>query len=1163
MLAAGLGIAAMTAANVLPLSNAGVSTQADVSLFEYSGVTPASGTVFLDWQNNSVLDVAFTGEDKSSFEGVDVVRSSASPVEIFLKSGEDWGLSGSVWADDTEALKADSRFPTHILINVGDVFKTPGEYKVIIPQGIFKQTNKDAYNPAVELYYSVVSAPQFTTSPKNGQTISTLAGGLSVAKIEFAVGVTLAQGAAYKEGSIVINSVDPSATTNIYPEDDPEGDPIAIIFGKTEEVGSYSMSIDGNVVDLTYVGTEEIANNKSPKYYQIVIPAGTIVANGVTMPEIKIDNLSQTWLDANSIEIVNEDDESFSAVYANATDFPTTFYTILPGPVDFAKKTSYIKCQPSTGSVKNVGIITGTQEGPNLIKWTMNAPGTSPSIVGNPQWWPAGKYTIEIGKESFGDPKKPTQKNSTVITLGTWEVLEGCSVDPLVLVQANLGYTYYASNSTTSSKVVVATESILKGDALDIIDGEVGIACYKLQFLNSCKPNVNKPEASLTITKDGDSEPMILINPSDKINCNHLWNAGTRPTEANRNKANTSNANSWAIYFSDFADMQNTVHSGTNATASNACFLPEFLKTPGTYSVHADQGFFVEATGVESQEVNTTFTILGEKIEYIVAPENNANVDEIKDITITYPEGAVVTVPEGTKLQMQPGQLSSGVNTLPYFNITGEGNVVTLSLDEAYSEVAKYGYKVSIPVGLWSISYNGASQLNEGIELKYILDNVKAGTVTPASNVGGELIPGSDLATIKYVASSKVMSTGKAYLYSVEPGVEGAAPTRTQVASYTGKLPEVSVGSGEYEEQPSVDVTWSTTDDVAMLKTGTYEFVIPISGLTYGAGLQAKEEFSYTYLVEGPVLFADLMTLVDPYKSELYPFECAGGEGLQSMTFEFEHSNIKQADAATLASLEFKLLLDGEELGTWLGNDSSVNTFDTRWNECAFDFGYAKSLQGFPFSTTPGVYTLVIPDGYLTLNGKPVVGASYSITILEVPQEEIDFTYTLDPDSGEKVNSLSTIVLTFPNAHDVMYCSNSNNPLATLENEDKTLVLDCIWGTPSVDMKSITLKFGDESTEWVSGLYTLTIPAGLINLNNPYFDDSDENIGSANFDGLTAIYNLDTNTGVTLIGIDSADSYNVYTLDGKVVRLNAAPADLLELAPGMYLVNGKKVNVVK
>lgn len=214
-----------------------------------------------------------------------------------------------------------------------------------------------------------------------------------------------------------------------------------------------------------------------------------------------------------------------------------------------------------------------------------------------------------------------------------------------------------------------------------------------------------------------------------------------------------------------------------------------------------------------------------------------------------------------------------------------------------------------------------------------------------------------------------------------------------------------------------------------------------------------------------------------------------------------------------------------------------------------------------------GTYKIVIPDGAFKLNGVPLSSATLEYNYSS--ESKADFSYDLTPANdesyaGEPEDFLKTITLKATAATFINYAGNGGATLEyTPESGEKVEIPRD--GYPETNMvNTITYKFGNKAFDWDTvgdGTYTFSVPAGYITINDMYWE---EEPGTGNFPAVTAVYHVSgSTTGITMIGIEAADSYNVFTIDGKAVKLNAAPAELIELEEGLYIINGKKTYLRK
>lgn len=131
-------------------------------------------------------------------------------------------------------------------------------------------------------------------------------------------------------------------------------------------------------------------------------------------------------------------------------------------------------------------------------------------------------------------------------------------------------------------------------------------------------------------------------------------------------------------------------------------------------------------------------------------------------------------------------------------------------------------------------------------------------------------------------------------------------------------------------------------------------------------------------------------------------------------------------------------------------------------------------------STAAGTYRLVISDDFLTYNGEAVEGGEYTFEYAGSGNggndDEIDFTYNLNPMPTISVDKLGVIELAFPKYLDtdlVAYSMLTDEPVATLSNEDGTFVRNVTY--PSAANGVVTFEFGNAETVWPAGKYTFTV----------------------------------------------------------------------------------------
>ena len=221
------------------------------------------------------------------------------------------------------------------------------------------------------------------------------------------------------------------------------------------------------------------------------------------------------------------------------------------------------------------------------------------------------------------------------------------------------------------------------------------------------------------------------------------------------------------------------------------------------------------------------------------------------------------------------------------------------------------------------------------------------------------------------------------------------------------------------------------------------------------------------------------------------------------------------------------------------------------------DFGQpVYSLVNKVVLTTPETYTeggsyiLYIPEAFFLVGTEIDTHPSAAFFgSYRIPFDPIEIT--VSPEGGE-VTSLTRIDIDGPGIEDAGVDYNAD-PITITDANGKvvyTATPDMLDAT-SFDWDSWSfLGYYLEPNITEPGTYVLNIPAGFL------LFDFGENVNKA----LEVVYNL-TTTGITSVAVEKADSYTVYTISGVLVLNNADANALSTLAPGFYVINGKKVLV--
>lgn len=213
----------------------------------------------------------------------------------------------------------------------------------------------------------------------------------------------------------------------------------------------------------------------------------------------------------------------------------------------------------------------------------------------------------------------------------------------------------------------------------------------------------------------------------------------------------------------------------------------------------------------------------------------------------------------------------------------------------------------------------------------------------------------------------------------------------------------------------------------------------------------------------------------------------------------------------------------------------------------------------FKIVPPPGNYILQLGEGCFSEfkgNAAPLLAAPYTYQYTVIADPTITEIY---PKPGVTLQKLETVELRYPNAQYVVNNEEVAQALTLLgENglpvEGVTVSVQGGGIAPfAADDEYVGAKvvLGIEPPVMEKGNYTLVVPQGYFVCDGDY-ESLEEQI----------TYSVDGSLGIAGTVVEAAD-ITVYTSTGVCVLKNAAPAALDALAPGIYIVNGKKLVVRK
>ena len=190
--------------------------------------------------------------------------------------------------------------------------------------------------------------------------------------------------------------------------------------------------------------------------------------------------------------------------------------------------------------------------------------------------------------------------------------------------------------------------------------------------------------------------------------------------------------------------------------------------------------------------------------------------------------------------------------------------------------------------------------------------------------------------------------------------------------------------------------------------------------------------------------------------------------------------------------------------------------------------------------TENGTYTFEVPEGFFldgSGNALPAVTFTYYIGN---GGGAVTSDWKTDPADGSTVTSLKTIHVWNTTVSE-MGCG-SGKITVKRDGVELEKISDTSLG---VDWNELIISTSVEYTE--NGTYTFEVPEG-------FFLDGSGNALPA----VTFTYYIGEAAGIDNINADADGKVNVYSLDGKTVKMNATNDELKSLR-GIYIINGKKV----
>lgn len=543
---------------------------------------------------------------------------------------------------------------------------------------------------------------------------------------------------------------------------------------------------------------------------------------------------------------------------------------------------------------------------------------------------------------------------------------------------------------------------------------------------------------------------------------------------------------------------------------------------------------------------------------------------------------------EATIILAVPNPIGGGYTAMLTYALSDEANIYLNPADSSelwvnfsdFDFIDNKNYLVIVEAG--AVSGNGVA--NEECSTTFQLINSIKYTTVPAS--GTTLASPSELenVTVKFdgggyvsmdFAETSEKDRPKVYLNKIEDGL------RTRLATYNVAI-----------DGFNLNLTLNEAPE-AVSGAAYYQIVVPAGLVNY----MDRDEFTYgtpTIVIDelkcsatpAPAEwgeFDDYITPVLPSSwiaNEYNTISAFGDTGMAVIGLGLSTRDFSGVNNSARITYTYSEYLGGaqEELASFESTDEnrvsfvgiagadepgSLMSYSLYLNMVTDEEG-EMDVTLLPKFKRAGYYTLTIPDGAFMADGKLLHGTTlvYQYT---VEAGEFTNTFTLDPADGAEISDPKGVFGI--EGTGITLTIDGSSFVSTLTHPGK---LTCPDGTvfdpnsPKTNFKNnFVWNFGNKQTEWPEGEYIFTIAPGKIFVDMGWAEDHPEGT-EGNFPGLTAIYHVKgTSLSVVLVGVESADLYNVFTLDGKAVKVNAKAGELLDLTPGLYIVNGKKTIVRK
>lgn len=581
---------------------------------------------------------------------------------------------------------------------------------------------------------------------------------------------------------------------------------------------------------------------------------------------------------------------------------------------------------------------------------------------------------------------------------------------------------------------------------------------------------------------------------------------------------------------------------------------------PGFYTINVDPNAII-MTAADGTVYGNTFV----KAVYTVAPETNiefapdATVEwypELKEMTITFPDMKTVTKNEFAFAQIT---LSKGTTDIPV-SVSVKDNVVTVTAQTAQTEVGSYTLDIPAQCLLLTPSAAGKAPYYN-VPLSHVFQIAERPHVTrttPANN-----------STLEFYTNTMVFFSGDPKRNYDCEAVATLAKNGEIIRETTNKSGTYFSYAGGEDDPTQINFNWSR--DKKEFGAGTFTMTVP-AGFVLVAGVPTPaEDLVLTYTVEGSTEYsvtpADGSVLTDLSEVVLtFP-------GVKSIKNNELYAESSEGGGGPNLNV-------GIYIVNSTADDPYPYEYTTEGNTLTLKLTPAVKLDEgtTSVSLSAGSLDLTMEDG--TVRKNTPIRVEYLTPNVAIPtltfNEEADRGDLAAGEYPQNYFAVEKVTATMPDGHKFGVINGGTTTPLILKSCDEAgnyigadLARWCYdfaeegtaLGRQSIGFYLIAPYKVADLQNLPEGRYVVYMKKGTLTmqLDEPDEDGFDYKVCST---PVSWFFDLKSVQSVGELFGD-AKEFNIYSVDGKVIKLNGNIDDVKDLEPGLYIINGRNVYLRK